>query len=95
MTMRVRVPSALLFIIMKNEISENIKSIISDYANNDISDPKYDDMPIRDIIDSIDFVVVTLEIEDKYGIVIDDDNFSNMVNITLKEFIEYVEKKIQ
>lgn len=80
---------------MKNEISENIKAIISDYANNDISDPKYDDMPIRDIIDSIDFVDVTFEIEDKYGIVIDDDNFSNMVNITLKEFIEYVEKKIQ
>lgn len=80
---------------MKNEISENIKAIISDYTKNDISDPKYDDMPIRDIMDSIDFVDITFEIEDRYGIVIDDDDFSNMVNITLKEFIEFVEKKIQ
>lgn len=80
---------------MKNEISANIKAIISDYANNDVNDPKYDDMPIRDIIDSIDFVDVTFEIEDKYNIEIDDEAFANMVNLTLKEFIEIVEKKIQ
>lgn len=74
-------------------IIDDIKEIIADQMGVDAADIAPDKDIIKDLgCDSLDIVSMLMEVEDKYGIEVEEDAVQGLT--TINDVVSYIEKRI-
>lgn len=76
----------------KNEICEKIKEMLSKVMEDNGKVPTTFDEDIAELMDSIEFVMLIVEIENEFEIKIDDDDFEIENVDTISKFADLVMK---
>ena len=73
----------------EDNVEKTVKQIINVYANTaNVSDNDY----IRHILDSIDVVDMSFDVEERLGIYLEDKTFEDLSAMTVGDFISFCKK---
>lgn len=76
----------------KNEICKKIREVLNEVVEESEKMPTTFDEDIVELMDSIEFVMLIVEIENEFGIKIDDDDFEIENVNTISKFADLVIK---
>ena len=77
---------------LKSELQKDVKALI--WKITEVCDDFSEDVRLDDIIDSLNFVQLVVEIESKYHIIIADEILVTRSNITFAEFVDLLRQQI-